>query len=562
MTESKSTIHILNQAIDQASTEFEALAAVFDICSADKMPQGNDGCEDATQLVIARLEDLKDTTQNDSMILDAAQALDHLEHSVSLCDAKGKVIWSNSMFDVLPELAQRKVCSTCLGIAKGAGQPVSRKLTFQTHDQDCYEMIASLVGVKNDQGSDRRRVVAIVWDNSREHLLQKKLDAIDLAGSELVKIESDTVATLNTAERLALLEDKIIHYTRDLLHFDHFGVYIIDEKTNRLLSVMNVGMPREVANYELYASTTGSGISGYVVATGKSYICADVNADTRYLPGLEHAASSLSTPLCLHDKIVGVFNVESETLGAFSEDDRQFAEIFGRYIALALNILDLLVVERCTTSGTVAVNLIGEISTPLNDLAVEAERLREVCITNPDTIEHIDQMLKLIEATRDRVRDVAQGPKSILGVQEALEQTDIDPLFVDCHVLIADDEANIRDSIKTVLTRKGCQVTLCETGAEAIEILKGAAPDEFGLILSDISMPDRNGYEVFAAAHKINPEIPVILMTGFGYDPHHSIVRASQEGLQCVLFKPFQINQLLHEVCQALTDNSDESADN
>ena len=46
---------------------------------------------------------------------------------------------------------------------------------------------------------------------------------------------------------------------------------------------------------------------------------------------------------------------------------------------------------------------------------------------------------------------------------------------------------------------------------------------------------DRYGYEIFAASHKISPKAPVILMTGFGYDPHHSIVRASQEGLQAVV---------------------------
>jgi two-component system, sensor histidine kinase SagS len=44
----------------------------------------------------------------------------------------------------------------------------------------------------------------------------------------------------------------------------------------------------------------------------------------------------------------------------------------------------------------------------------------------------------------------------------------------------------------------------------------------------------------------------VILMTGFGYDPHHSIVRASQEGLSSVMFKPFKVDQLLEEVRKAL----------
>jgi hypothetical protein len=41
-------------------------------------------------------------------------------------------------------------------------------------------------------------------------------------------------------------------------------------------------------------------------------------------------------------------------------------------------------------------------------------------------------------------------------------------------------------------------------------------------------------------------------MTAFGYDPNHSIVRSSQEGLHCFLFKPFQIKQLLEEGRKAL----------
>jgi len=69
-----------------------------------------------------------------------------------------------------------------------------------------------------------------------------------------------------------------------------------------------------------------------------------------------------------------------------------------------------------------------------------------------------------------------------------------------------------------------------------------------------VRMPDRNGYEIFRAAKDCDPDMPVILMTGFGYDPHHSIVRSSQEGLHCFLFKPFQAQQLLDEVRKALTE--------
>jgi len=45
----------------------------------------------------------------------------------------------------------------------------------------------------------------------------------------------------------------------------------------------------------------------------------------------------------------------------------------------------------------------------------------------------------------------------------------------------------------------------------------------------------------------------VILITGFGYDPDHSIVRASREGLAGVLFKPFKVDQLLEQIRRALS---------
>jgi DNA-binding NtrC family response regulator len=58
---------------------------------------------------------------------------------------------------------------------------------------------------------------------------------------------------------------------------------------------------------------------------------------------------------------------------------------------------------------------------------------------------------------------------------------------------------------------------------------------------------------VFAAARAANPDCPVILITGFGYDPDHSIVRASREGLAGVLFKPFKVDQLLEQIRRALS---------
>ena len=115
-------------------------------------------------------------------------------------------------------------------------------------------------------------------------------------------------------------------------------------------------------------------------------------------------------------------------------------------------------------------------------------------------------------------------------------------------ILVADDEPNIRNTISDILRKYGAKITTAANGAEAIVFVE---KQDFNLVLSDINMPDKNGYDVFAAARRKSTSIPVMLMTGFGYDPNHSIVRASQEGLQAVLFKPFKVDQLLAEVRKA-----------
>jgi DNA-binding NtrC family response regulator len=145
------------------------------------------------------------------------------------------------------------------------------------------------------------------------------------------------------------------------------------------------------------------------------------------------------------------------------------------------------------------------------------------------------------------LRQVAEGPNNVLGAADV--KGEHDPVLDGAQVLVADDEVNMRTTINDVLRKYHVNVTVCVNGSEAIAQLDQRP---FDLVISDIKMPDRTGYDVFAAARKKSATMPVILMTGFGYDPNHSIVRASQEGLQAVLFKPFKVGQFLTEVRKAL----------
>jgi len=486
----------------------------------------------------------------------ASLVLNTIGEGVCIVDSEARCNWMNKKMQAWPPKVHEKIRRVCkeafdLFAKQQSPQPAdaspatrAKRYMLNVDDQQYLEMIASPVISPSMQVV---QVVAVVWDATGTRRLQQKIDAIDRAGRELVRLEAESLSKLNVGERLKLLEEKIIGFTRELMHFDHFAIRVLDRKSGKLEMVISAGLPNDALNIDLFAQTEGNGISGYVAASGRSYICPDVERDPRYVMGLDQARSSLTVPLTLHDRVIGVFNIESRQRAAFNEDDRQFAEIFGRYVAIALNILNLMVVERVSTSHTVADTVCSEAAGPLNDISSDANALIEEYIGHDELRQKLQQILDNVANIRRCMRQAAEGPNVVLGAAEV--KAEKDPVLEGAEILVADDEPNIRTTISDILRKYGATVTMATNGADAITQLEAR---EFALVVSDIKMPDKTGYDVFAAARKKYPTIPIILMTGFGYDPNHSIVRASQEGLQAVLFKPFKVDQLLTEVRKAL----------
>ncbi len=371
-----------------------------------------------------------------------------------------------------------------------------------------------------------------------------RMEAIDAAGRELVALDADATAPLDVGDRLRLLEDKLIRYCRDLLHFQHFAVRVRDPKTNRLDTVLAGGFPEEAAALEIFALPEGNGLSGFVAATGQSVVCPDVSREPRYLRGIDSARSTLTVPLRLIDRVVGVLNVESDELNAFTDEDRQFAEILGRYIAVALHVLKLLAVERSETTGEITADVQAELAEPLDAIVAAATRLlRDAGTTDVATVREV---LQRVDQVKERLQAVGRTP-AIRGL--LTETEDGDPTLRGKRVLVADDEDIIRETIVDVLTKAGARPVMAHDGAEAIALLD---TQPFDLVLSDIKMPHKSGYDVFAAAKRLGPQCKVILITGFGYDPEHNIVRAGREGLAGVLFKPFKVELLMETIHKAL----------
>ena len=158
-------------------------------------------------------------------------------------------------------------------------------------------------------------------------------------------------------------------------------------------------------------------------------------------------------------------------------------------------------------------------------------------------------MIDQATAARKSLQQIVEASRTgIMGQVPVAAKAD--PMLSGRSVLVADDEELMRQTIGDVLGSYGCKVKLARNGLEAIQMLR---KEPFDLVLSDIKMPGADGYEVFTAAREVSAGTKVILMTAFGYDPHHSIVRANRQGLAAVLMKPFKVKQLLDECLAALT---------
>lgn len=481
----------------------------------------------------------------------AAVVLDAIGQGIGMLDRNGQLRWANRGLMSMPAELRERLSSLGREAYRSFEQspggevrgPRTRRFALSTPENRHFEVTITAVM----DGQEVKLVTACVWDTTTRRRLQRRLDAIDQAGRELVRLDAEQLANLDVQERFDLIEDKILRYTHDLMHFDRFSIHLIDPKTRRLELVAWHGMDSQAITAELYASTEENGISGYVAACGRSYLCADVLHDPRYLPGAVNARSSLTVPLLLHDQVIGVFNIESDKLAAFSDDDRQIAEIFGGYVAIALHVLDLLIVERATTTGRLAENVAAEIAAPLNDILTEASALSEEYIGNEEMRRRLLDIMENVTRIKQTIREVGQAAP-VKGASH-LTQVPPEPGLVGKRILVADDEEAICETLRDVLTRCGCEVETARDGDEAHALINARYYD---LVLCDIRMPGRNGYQIFAATKDRRADCAVILMTGFGYDPNHSIIRARKEGLAGVLFKPFKVQQLLSDIRSAL----------
>ncbi len=287
-------------------------------------------------------------------------------------------------------------------------------------------------------------------------------------------------------------------------------------------------------------------MTGYVAATGMSYVCPDTTQDALYLEGAAGSRSSLTVPLIFHGTVIGTLNVESPQPDAFDDRDRQFIEIYGRNIAAALNTLELLEAEKVSTASASVEAINRELAIPLDDIITDATTVLDRYAGHDEDI--IARLRHLLYRARE-IRSLIHKAGSAIAPPAKQGPTATAPRLAGTRILVVDADESIRRSAHHLLGSQGASVETARDAHEAIALMRQAP---YSAALVDIRLPDLDGYETYKRLREVQPNVPIILMTGFGWDPSHSIVKARQEGLQTVLYKPFRADRLMEAVEQAL----------
>ncbi|WP_168566649.1 response regulator [Crateriforma spongiae] len=530
-------------------------------------------CGDVVGIWIARdqlpqIGEVRGIAQSGAMLRD-------MPEGVALLDADMRVLWANrrllkwagrdeqtpmgmNFYALLgePEIMGPDFCPfhTALAIADESNS------TLHTADNRYFQVHAAPIHYPDAT----KQLIVTVGDITDEIMQQQKLAAIHQAGRELADIRPAEIFMMEVDERIELLKDNIRHYLSDLLNYEFIEIRLLEHATGNLMPLLSVGIDQEAADRKLLAHPQGNGITGYVAATGVSYICADVVNDPLFIPGVQGSRSSLTVPLILHDQVLGTLNVESPEPHAFGDTDLQFLEIFARDIALALNTLELLVAQKANTAQQSCDAIHSAVAMPVDEILNDAVNLMEDYIGHGG--EMADRLRRILQNTRDIKRTIQQiGQKMTpLEAVPAGSRSPQDEVLRGQRVLVVDADEKVREDAHQLLERYGCIVETASKGDEAVLMVRGLGSGEsYDVVISDIQLPDYSGYQLMLRLGERMDRVPMILMQGFGYDPGHSIVKARQNGLhpKGVLYKPFRLDQLIDVVRTILLANQPELAE-
>jgi sigma-B regulation protein RsbU (phosphoserine phosphatase) len=199
------------------------------------------------------------------------------------------------------------------------------------------EVIGALEAINKEDGdftgadvemlTDLAEQVAIALDNARLYERVRR----EVREKELLyEVGQRISSSLDLEEVLDLVMDCL----GEVVAFAAGGIYVVDPDTQEIASLATMGYERGME--EKVHLKFGTGIVGWVAKNREPAIVEDVSQDSRYINARSETSSEIVVPLFADDKIIGVINLESDEVGAFTPDDLALIKAFGSQVAVSL----------------------------------------------------------------------------------------------------------------------------------------------------------------------------------------------------------------------------------
>ena len=202
------------------------------------------------------------------------------------------------------------------------------------------------------------------------------------------------------------------------------------------------------------------------------------------------------------------------------------------------------------TLPTLVINVDGVQRRIAVDRIIEArEFLIAPVPTLIDRMPGVSGVATLADGSLGLVLDLIDLSRKPLPVQPQALQQLVASMPEQAHILVTDDSASVRNTLSALLRDENYRVTTARDGLEAMRTMQ---ENRFSLVLTDLEMPQANGFELteFIRNRSSQPSVPVVMLTSRGQDKHRE--RAVAVGVDAFLVKPYSDEGLLQTIRAAL----------
>jgi CheY-like chemotaxis protein len=343
----------------------------------------------------------------------------------------------------------------------------------------------------------------------------------------------------------------------EFFEIDHMVIYRFESSGTSLVLELSQGFSEE-STKNLRQLKADHGILERLIKTRIPQVVNDIpqtQEDLSFLTENDGVFSMIAVPLFSAEEMWGILGAFSRLPFSFSREDAKIINLFAGQLGECIELfsrslrdnLDELLVQLLGSIELIGLKFRDKSSINLSDVLAEQERLKRRVLALVNGKEKW-----LITEPSDRKGKIKE--KTVLPTGDELDIEEVITIKGEKKsiqnlkkVLVIDDQPLITDLLVSVLERMGYHPQVASSGTAGLELFN---KDGFDLVITDLGMPDVSGWEVSKLVKAKKPHVPVVVITGWGVDPDPN--KVTESGVDLIIYKPFQINELERTIRELL----------